>query len=137
MGHIPNVNLKSIDDLRDIVNENLHKRLGKVDRAKKIVQKELGQIELLLKRMVAEPTISSLCRKAESIRRIELSKALRMIKGINEDQREIIEDLTKELTERILQFPIENLRNAALNDDHKLLSAAKKLFGLKVNERAT
>ena len=134
VGDLPGVDLKCIDDLRGIVEENLQKRLSEAGKAREIVLRELGHLEALLKKVVAEPTISSLCRRVESIRRTELSKALRMVKGINEDQRLVIENLTRELAERILRLPIENLRDATLNEDNSLLLAVKKLFNLRVKD---
>jgi glutamyl-tRNA reductase len=133
-GRLSGVSLKTIDDLREIGEENLQKRLDEAVKARKIVVKELDRLEALLKKMVAEPIISSLCRKVEHIRCIELSKALHMIKGVNEDQRLVIENLTKELVERILNLPIENLRNATLNGNNELLLAANILFDLKVKD---
>jgi len=53
-----------------------------------------------------------------------------MVGSTSEENRSVIENLTKELSERILQLPIENLRKAALSKDGALLSAAKKLFEL-------
>jgi glutamyl-tRNA reductase len=66
----------------------------------------------------------------EDIRGKELQKALRMVRNINKEQKLVIENLTKELAERILQLPIENMRKAALNRDSATLSAARKLFEL-------
>lgn len=130
VGSLPGVDLKNIDDLKLVVEENLKKRLSETEKAKRIVLDELKSLEVLLGRMLAEPLISSLCRRVDGIREKELRKALRMARNMNEKQKSVIENLTRELAERILQSPIENLRKAALNRDAALLSAAKKLFEL-------
>jgi glutamyl-tRNA reductase len=135
VGHLSNVNLKTIDDLRDTVNENLQKRLDNAIRAREIVIKELNHLETMLHKMAAEPIITNLCRKMEDIRRVEFSKAIHMLNGINEDQSIVIENLTKQLVEKILQIPIEKLRNSTLNGEKELLLAASSLFSLKVKER--
>ena len=134
VGRISGVNLRTIDDLKEIAEENLQKRLDAKIRARKIVEEELAHLEASLTKMAAEPIISSLCRKVEKIRCNELSKALRRINEINDEQRLVIENLTKELAERILQSPIEKLRNAPLNGDKTLLLAVNSLFGLKVKD---
>jgi len=134
VGRLSGVNLRTIDDLKETVEENLQKRLDETIKARKIVDEELDHLEALLKKMAAEPIISSLCKKVDKIRCNELSKALHMINGINDDQRLVIENLTKELAERILQSPIENLRNATLNGDNALLLAVNSLFSLKVKD---
>lgn len=131
VGRLPWVNLKTIDDLKGIVEDNLKKRSCEAEKAREIIREELGLLEKLLKKIATEPTISGLCREVEKIRVRELSKALHAIHGISDDQRVVIENLTKELAERILQLPINNLREAALNDDNSLLSAANRLFSLK------
>jgi glutamyl-tRNA reductase len=131
VGRISGVNLKTIDDLKETAEENLNKRLHEANKAKELIIEELNHLETLLKKMVAEPTISNLCKKMEKIRRVETSKAFKMINGIDEDQRQIIDDLTRALVEKILQSPIENLRNATLNGESQLLLAANSLFNLK------
>jgi glutamyl-tRNA reductase len=70
----------------------------------------------------------------ENIRRVECSKAIKMLNGISENQSVIIENLTKQLVEKILQLPIENLRDSTLNGEKELLLAASSLFNLKVKE---
>ncbi len=135
-GHLSNVNLKTIDDLRDTVKENLQKRLDNAIKARELVIKELNHLETMLHKMAAEPIITNLCRKMEDIRRVEFSKAIHMLNGINEDQSLVIENLTKQLVEKILQLPIEKLRNSTLNGEKELLVAASNLFSLKVKERS-
>ena len=127
---LPHVELKNIDDLKAIADENAKRRLGEADKAEKIVTEELSHLEMLLKRMISEPVISSLCQRAEGIRRRELAKALRMLKGIDAEERVVIETLTGVLVERILQTPIESLRLAALNGDNGLLEATERIFNL-------
>jgi len=135
VGKLPNVELKNIDDLKAISDENVRRRLGEVDKARKIILEELNHLEMLLKKMISEPTISSLCRSAEEIRRRELLKALRMLKGIDEKERHIIETLTKVMVKRILQTPIESIRLASLNGDSGLLSVMEKIFNLNPTSR--
>lgn len=130
VGKLPHVELMNIDDLKTIVDHNVKKRLDEVDKAKKIVTEEMNHLELLLKKMISEPTISSLCQRSEDIRRKELSKALRILTEIDEQNLTVIDTLTKVLVERILQTPIERLRLAALNGDDGLLEATEKIFNL-------
>jgi glutamyl-tRNA reductase len=134
VGSLPGVELKNIDDLRSVVEENLKKRQSEAEKAKEMILDELKNLETLLGRTLAEPFVSSLCTKVDNIREKELRKALSMVKNINEEQKSVIVNLTKELTERILQLPIENLRKAALNRDTTMLSVAKKLFELKESD---
>ncbi|HVP92859.1 MAG TPA: glutamyl-tRNA reductase, partial [Acidobacteriota bacterium] len=130
IGSLPSVELRNIDDLKSVLEENLKKRLIEAEKAEQIISEELKSLDALLGRLLAEPLVSSLCIRVEDIRGKELQKALRMVRDINKEQKLVIENLTKELVERILQLPIENMRRAALKRDSTTLSAARKLFEL-------
>jgi glutamyl-tRNA reductase len=130
IGSLPSVELRNIDDLKSVLEENLKKRLIEAEKAKQIISEELKSLDALLGRLLAEPLVSSLCIRVEDIREKELQKALRMVRKLNAEQKLVIENLTKVLAERILRLPIENMRKAALNRDSTTLSAARKLFEL-------
>jgi len=130
IGSLPGVDLRNIDDLKLVVERNLEQRLGEAAKANRIVLEELQSLQTLLGRTLAEPLVSALCMKADRIRDKEFRKVLRMVGNLNEEQKLVIENLTKELAERILQVPIESLRKAASGEDAALVAAAKKLFEL-------
>lgn len=135
IGLLSNVALKNIDDLKETIEVNLQKRWKEAEKAKQLIVQELGMLDTQLGKILAEPLVSRICRKVEEIRQRELEKALRIMKGIDEKQRAVVEDLTKELAERILQIPAERLREAALNNDGTLLSAAERLFSLEKKKK--
>jgi len=128
---LEHVTLRNIDDLKEVVEENIGKRLGEVEKVKKILLDELTLFENQLGRIMAEPVISKISMKIEEIRRSELRRALRKMKETDQRKKSVIERFSKELAERMLQIPMDQLRKAALNNDNKLLSTAEKLFGIK------
>ncbi|MCD6241734.1 hypothetical protein J7K27_09565, partial [Candidatus Bathyarchaeota archaeon] len=75
-----------------------------------------------------------ICRKIEAVRKRELERAIRKIGEVDERKLMIMDRFSRELVERILQGPIEQLREAALKNNGSLLSAAKELFGIKKEE---
>jgi glutamyl-tRNA reductase len=127
---LPSVDLRNIDDLKLVVEENTKQRSVEAEKARGIVLDELGNLESQLGRMLSEPLVSALCIMADRIREEELRKALSMVGSVNQEQKVVIENLTKKLAQRILQQPIESLRKGSLNRDATLMSAAKKLFEL-------
>jgi len=128
---ISNIELFNIDDLRDIADDNLKKRLIEAKKAQELVSAELAHLCRIVKRLPIESTISNIYRRMERIRRTELQKALSMFENVSDEQRRIFDDLTRVLTERILHSPISKLRRAAENDDASLISFVKELFDLK------
>jgi glutamyl-tRNA reductase len=109
----------------------LSSRLVEAKKAKKIVFEELERFERQLARLFVEPLISEICRKIEVIRRRELKRAVRKMGESDERKLMVMDRFSRELVERILQEPIEQLREAALKDNSLLLSAAEELFGIK------
>jgi len=134
VGMLKGVTLKNIDDLKVIVEENLSSRQIEAEKAKKIVFEELERFEHQLAKLFAEPLISEICRKIEAVRKRELERAIRKIGEVDERKLMIIDRFSRELVERILQEPIEQLREAALKNNGSLLSAARELFGIKKGE---
>lgn len=132
---LSDVVLKNIDDLKETIEENLQKRWKESEKAKQIISEELERLNMQLGRILAQPLLSGIFNKVEDIRQKEFKKALRIMKGIDEKHRNVVEDLTKELMERIMQIPAERLREAAMNNDGTLLSAAEKLFNLEPGKK--
>jgi glutamyl-tRNA reductase len=131
VGLIPGVTLRNIDDLKAIVEENLKSRLTEAEKAKKIIFEELERFERQLAKLFVEPMISEICRRIEAIRQRELGRAVRKMGESDKKKLMVIDRFSRELVERILQIPIEQIRGAALKNNGSLLSAAEELFGIK------
>jgi glutamyl-tRNA reductase len=127
---LPYVELYNLDDLQSIATQNLKMRLNEVPKAEAIINEKVMNIEKLLSRKKIEELISNICYKAEKLREKELKKALKMLKQVDGKQLKIINDLTRELVERILYSPIAKLREASNENDENLILAAQKLFDL-------
>lgn len=128
VGAIDGVRLRTISDLKGIVDENLHNRLIEAEKVKAIISQELAIFQIHLSELVAEPLISEICRKLEDIRKKELYRAVRKLGESDEKKLVILERFSRELVERILQMPIQQLRKAALNGNGELLAMAEELF---------
>jgi len=131
VGGLNGVLLRNIDDLKRVVEENIRNRLVEAEKAKEIIHEELARFEKQLAKLVVQPLVSEIYRSVEEIRLRELKRCLRIMKGTDKEKRLVIERFSRELTERILQLPVEELKEASLNNDSALLSAAEKLFRVK------
>jgi len=128
---LKNVRLLDIDVLHNIAKDNMKARLREMENAEHLVETELQGLEIALRRNRLEPLISELCNRAEGIRQREFMKACRLLGEIGEDQRAIVEKLTRVIIDKLLHNPVNNLRKAAENDDHELHRIACTLFGLE------
>lgn len=133
-GLIHGVTLRNIDDLEKIVEENIKNRQAQAEKAKKIISEELERVERQLARFLIEPIVSIIYKKVEEIRQKELGRAISKMKESDKKKISIIDRFSKELIERILQIPIEQLRNASLNNDTAMLATAEKLFQVNLEK---
>jgi len=131
---IGGVKLMNLDQISEMVEKNLHKRIGKIRTVENIINEELPVIEAVMKRLDAEPIVKEVFKNMDSIRLKELHKALRMLGEKDEKKIGIIDDLTKALVEGIASTPMNNLRKASEQGDPDILKTASKLFEYKKAE---
>jgi glutamyl-tRNA reductase len=128
---VENVKLYDIDDLHFIAEKNKRKRQKSVEKASKLIDKELILLNRDIKILSVRDIVSSLFSRAEEIRQKELKKALNMLGHVDAKEKKIIEDLTFILLKQIYSPIVENFRLAAKNDDKRLIEIAIKLFGME------
>jgi len=131
VGSIDGVVLRNIDDLKEVVEESIRSREVEAEKARKIIFEEIKRFEKQQFEFLIQPLISEIYKRVDGIRQKELKRALSKMAESDEKKVGILDRFSRELVERILQVPIDQLREAALNSDDGLLSAAEKLFKVK------
>jgi glutamyl-tRNA reductase len=120
--------LHNIDDLQLIADKNKQEREKSIEKAVKILDKEIAILNQDMKSFSVRLIVSSLLSHAEEVRQKELATALSMIGDVDEREREILDDLTSILLKQTFVPIVENLRLAAKNGDAQLIDLAVKLF---------
>jgi glutamyl-tRNA reductase len=131
VGSIHGVIVRNIDDLKETVDESVRNRQAETEKANKIISEQLDHFERQQLKFLIQPLISEIYRRAESVRQHELKRALSKMAERDERRIGILDRFSRELVERILQVPIDKLRQAASNSDENLLSSAKELFRIE------
>lgn len=134
---LPGLTLCNIDHLRGIAELNIKSRRREIRKAENIIKQRLEALDSLLKRKSVEPVVSAIYGKAEETRRREFTKAVHLLKDINEEQKKIIEDMSRVLVERTLYQPVSTLRKAAEMGEGDTITLAQKLFDVKAAEEET
>ncbi len=132
VGLIPGVMLYTIDDLREISEENLRKRLSEVEKAEKIVEEELEHLKRLLKELRANRAIASMYSHAEKFVDEEVDELLAKLSakfGVGEEARGLLQDFARSLIKKILRQPTVRLREAARDGRAHFADAVCYLFG--------
>jgi glutamyl-tRNA reductase len=125
--------LYNVDDLQQVADANLELRQQKAKEAEQIVTRE---VEGFLRRLVAQdavPTILELQQRLESIRTGELEKCLRKLGPMSSDQRATIEMFSTQLVNKILHYPILQLKESSDEPQEResLRKTIRKIFGLR------
>jgi glutamyl-tRNA reductase len=125
--------LYNVDDLQQVADANFEKRQTKALDAEQIVQRE---VEAFRKRLVAQdavPTILELQQRLDDIRAAELEKCLRKMGPMTAEQREAVEMFSSQLVNKILHYPILELKEASEEPQEResLRRTIRKIFGLR------
>lgn len=125
--------LYNVDDLQQVADGNLERRQQKAGEAEQIVVREVEQFRKRLVAQDAVPTILELQQRLEGIRTAEVEKCLRHVGPITAEQRAAIEQFSTQLVNKILHYPILQLKEAS-DEPHEresLRRTIRKIFGLR------
>lgn len=129
-GHLENVFLYNVDDLKDVVDTNRAERQKEADSAERIVEDE---VEIFLKwraSLDAVPAIIALRTKAEQIKNEELEKVFNRLPDLGDKERKAVEQLANTLINKLIHPPTAALKEDA-EDKDVLIATLKKLYGLE------
>lgn len=130
VSELPDVYLYSIDDLREVIDQNVRLREAEVDKADEIVnegvqaflhwRRSRGADDLVL---AYRDSVQQLCEK-------EIDKAMQLLTAGNSAD-EVIHQLARSLTNKIMHKPSVEIRNAVAMQDQTMLEAASVLLGIE------
>ncbi len=124
--------LYNIDDLQQVADANRELRLQKAEQAEEIVSREVDGFRRRLVAQDAVPTIVELHERLEAIRAAELEKCLRKLGPVSAEQRAAVEMLTTQMINKILHYPILQLKESADEPERDALRRTiRKIFGLR------
>jgi len=128
---ISGIKLVNIDQIAEIVDRNLKRRHEEIRLAETMIQSGMESMDLLFRKIKAEPFVVSIFKIVDEVRSRELSKAARML-GIKKGMKEfeIMEQLSFAIVEGILSTPMNNFRkeigNTERNED--VLNIVSRIF---------
>ena len=135
VGDIRHVTLYNIDDLQDIVESNIRFREGEAERAKGIIEEEIESIEDRFTYLSTRPVMVSLSDKAEEIRQRELRHIFAKIDGLTEEDKRVLQYMTRMIVRKILREPMMHLNeHAGTKWEDADKSAVTRLFKLDVRK---
>ncbi len=129
VGGLADVFLYTVDDLKQIIEENISSRRDATDEAEKIIALETIRFMHWLRGLNAVPTIRSFRKNVDDLRNAALEQAYRQL-AAGENPERIIEILAHNLSNKFAHAPSQALKQADNEGNSRLLTAARKLFML-------
>jgi glutamyl-tRNA reductase len=128
---ISGIKLVNIDQIAEIVDRNLKRRHEEIILAEKMIQNGMQSMDLLFRKIKAEPFVVSIFKIVDEVRNRELSKAARML-GIQKGMKEfeIMEQLSYAIVEGILSTPMNNFRKeiGSTEKNEDVLNIVSRIF---------
>jgi glutamyl-tRNA reductase len=124
--------LYDVDDLERVVEESLAGRREEADRAESIASEEAEAFRAWRLSREVVPAIAELRRRAEEIRREELSRVRSRLEKLSPSERLAVESLSAGIVAKLLHLPTIRLKEAAATADGSLYAETlRELFDLR------
>ncbi len=133
---LPDVYLYTVDDLREVIEENLKLRASEASKADEIVHQGVVDIETSLVARQSVDIVRSYRHSALTIQEAELERALRAIER-GEDPEKVLRRLARDLTNKLIHAPTTGLRRAAEEGDVNQISRIAELLGVAQRDEGT
>jgi glutamyl-tRNA reductase len=122
------VYLYSVDDLREVIQENIEARQAAAEEAEKIIELHSAQFMRWLRGLDAVPTILEIREHIDHISATELERARRRLRA-GDDPEKVMAQLARSLVQKFAHAPSDALNKA--EPDDTLIHAARRLFNLQ------
>lgn len=124
---IKDVYLYTIDDLQQVVDENMEQRNAAAASAVAEVDEAVAGFMRWLSGIRVSRTLKMIREQSHEFEEDLTEWALRKLEA-GQDPTEVLSQLTRTLTNKILHLPSKRLREAAENQDYEVLKAADRIF---------
>jgi len=129
VGELDDVYLYTVDDLKEVIEENQRTRETAAQQAEEIIENGAHEFMRQLRSLDAVDVLTLFRGQAESLRDQELAKALKQLEnGKSPDQ--VLEMLARGLTNKMLHHPTIQMRKASADGRGDLLELVQELYQL-------
>ncbi len=127
VGELDDVFLYTVDDLKEVIDENRRSREEAAIEAMDIIASEVQHFDHWIKTHQSADEIRVLRQNAASLKNESLKRARQMLEK-GEDINEVLEALSTNLTNKLIHGPTVEMRKALKQDDKSLIQYLHSLF---------
>lgn len=125
VGKIPGVTLYNIDDLETVVENNKQARKIEAVAAEKIIDEVVAATMDRFKYLRFQPLMADLSNRAEKIREREIKRVASKL-SVSDDDKKIIDNMTKMIVRKLLRLPMMKLNSSAGTVEEKFYTDAMR-----------
>jgi len=129
VGEIADAYLYSVDDIRDVIEDNVKSRTEAAAQAASIIERGVQEYQRRLRSLNAVDTLRAFREKAEQQRDREVEKALRALEK-GEPAAQVVEALARGLTNKLIHSPSVQMKKASADGRDEVLLLTRELFDL-------
>jgi glutamyl-tRNA reductase len=129
VAQLRDIYLYTIDDLADIIRTNQKHRDAAAAAADSLLQTGADRFMADLKTRAGDGVLRELRDTIEAVRASALDEAMARLRA-GESPEQLLEVMSKRLTNRLMHRPTVELRGALQQDDHELVRSVRRLFEL-------
>lgn len=134
VAELDDVYLYTVDNLRDVIDENKQSREAAAAEAHSIVEECVADYVKERRARHSIEAIKSYRQYAEQLRDEVLQKALRDLDN-GEKAEQVLQQMANSLTNKLLHTPTKQLKKAGEDGQYELLELSQQLLGLSQAER--
>jgi len=132
---LPGVTLHDIDALERVVEKNINGRQAEAERGEAIVAEGVADFSAWRATLAAAPTIRSLRERGEDVRVAELARLTSRLSAMDQEDREMVEALSRSIVQKLLHHPTARMNDAARNGNgYAHIESLRYLFDLDPND---
>ncbi len=133
---VSNAYVYDIDDLKGIVETNIHQRGQETIKAERFVEEAVLTFRKWMDSLSIVPTIKAINDKMTAIVELEFNKTMSSLGHLSQVDRDAVRRMTQAIATRAIHDPIRFLRNTGDHrDDSMYLNVTRQLFDLDIPEK--
>lgn len=131
VAELSDVYLYTVDDLRDVIDENMRSREQAAKIAAEIIEEGVASFADDLRAQDAVATVKVFRQSLEELRDLELLKAQRLLQS-GADPADVLQQFARNLTNKIMHKPTQQIKKASVAGDYELIAGMHRLFELDI-----
>lgn len=130
---LDDVFLYTVDDLREVIDENVRNRAEAAAEAEGIIVEAVALWQRQMRALDAVDTIRAVRERVEALRDAELQKALGALQA-GQDPEQLLRQMARGLTNKLLHEPTRYIRSAGEDGMKDRLALVHDLFGVEADD---